>query len=394
MAQNNYIGNNGLVVQSLEEILTDLTKQFQNIYGYDINLEQNSPDGQWLNILAQEKKDILDLFTQYYNNLDVDRVVGIPQQILYKLNGLTIKAFTYSYVYVNVTTTAPINLQGLDENIEDADGTGYTVTDTNGNRWILAESQSLAAGTHLLNFRSAELGGVTALPNTITVMETIIAGVSSVNNPANNYITGNVGESDSEFRLRRNRSMSVPSQGFADSIQSQLLSLNNVSEAKVYQNRTSSPVNGIPAHTIWVVVEGGNSQDIAQTIYANLPPGIPMKGDETVNITRPNGEIEAIQYDIPDAADLYINATIKLLGGAIDEDYLKEQLATLTFEIGETVEAANITTEIKNIIGGNGTPYDVELSTDGVTYGEVVTPANLDEYFTINTTNITITVVV
>ena len=393
MAQNNYIGNNGLVVQSLEEILADLTEQFQSIYGYDINLEQNSPDGQWLNILAQEKKDILDLFTQYYNNLDVDRVVGIPQQILYKLNGLTIKAFTYSYVYVNVTTTAPVNLQGLDDNIENADGTGYTVTDTNGNRWILAESQSLTAGTHLLNFRSAELGGVTALPNTITVMETIIAGVSGVNNPANNYITGNVGESDSEFRLRRNQSMSVPSQGFADSIQSQLLNLDNVTEAKVFQNRTSSPVNGIPAHTVWVVVEGGNSQDIGQVIYANMPPGIPMKGDETVNITRPNGEIEVVQYDLPTASDLYINATIKLLGGAIDEDYLKEQLVTLTFEIGETVEAANITTEIKNIIGGNGTPYDVELSTDGITYSEVVTPANLDEYFTINTADITITVV-
>lgn len=393
MAQNNYIGNNGLVVQSLEEILADLTEQFQSIYGYDINLEQNSPDGQWLNILAQEKKDILDLFTQYYNNLDVDRVVGIPQQILYKLNGLTIKAFTYSYVYVNVTTTAPVNLQGLDDNIENADGTGYTVTDTNGNRWILAESQSLAAGTHLLNFRSAELGGITALPNTITVMETIIAGVSGVNNPANNYITGNVGESDSEFRLRRNQSMSVPSQGFADSIQSQLLNLDNVTEAKVFQNRTSSPANGIPAHTVWVIVEGGNSQDIGQVIYANMPPGIPMKGDETVNITRPNGEIEVVQYDLPTASDLYISATIKLFGGAIDEDYLKEQLATLTFEIGETVEAANITTEIKNIIGGNGTPYDVELSTDGITYSEVVTPANLDEYFTINTANITITVV-
>lgn len=393
MAQNNYIGNNGLVVQSLEEILADLTEQFQSIYGYDINLEQNSPDGQWLNILAQEKKDILDLFTQYYNNLDVDRVVGIPQQILYKLNGLTIKAFTYSYVYVNVTTTAPVNLQGLDDNIENADGTGYTVTDTNGNRWILAESQSLAAGTHLLNFRSAELGGVTALPNTITVMETIIAGVSGVNNPANNYITGNVGESDSEFRLRRNQSMSVPSQGFADSIQSQLLNLDNVTEAKVFQNRTSSPVNGIPAHTVWVVVEGGNSQDIGQVIYANMPPGIPMKGNETVNITRPNGEIEVVQYDLPTASDLYISATIKLLGGAIDEDYLKEQLAQLTFEIGESVESANITTEIKDIIGGNGTPYDVELSTDGITYSEVVTPANLDEYFTINTANITITVV-
>ena len=117
MAQN-YIGINGLVTQTLEEIRADITQKFISIYGSDINVEQNSPDGQLINIWAQEKKDILDLFTQYYNNLDPDRVIGIPQQILYKLNGLTINAYTYSYVYVNVTTTQSVTLQGLDENIE------------------------------------------------------------------------------------------------------------------------------------------------------------------------------------------------------------------------------------------------------------------------------------
>ena len=111
----NYIGINGLVTQSLEEIKEDLTTKFKDIYGQDINIEQNSPDGQWINILAQEKKDILDLFTQFYNNLDPDRVVGIPQQILYKLNGLTIKAFTFSYVYIYVTVTEDVTLQGLDD---------------------------------------------------------------------------------------------------------------------------------------------------------------------------------------------------------------------------------------------------------------------------------------
>ena len=393
MAQPNYIGNNGLVVQSYEEILEDLKTKFKDIYGYDINLEQNSPDAQWLNILAQEKKDILDLFTQYYNNLDTDRVVGIPQQILYKLNGLTIKAFTYSYVYVNVTVTAPVNLQGLDDNIDDADGVGYTVTDTNGNRWILAESQSLAAGTHLLNFRAGELGSVTALPNTITVMETIVAGVSSVNNPAINYVTGDVGESDSEFRRRRNQSMAVPSQGFDDSMQSQLLNLDNVTEAKVFQNRTGSTVDGIPAHTVWVVVKGGDSDEIGQVIYANIPPGIPMQGSESVVITKPSGSTETVYYDLPTAVDLYISVTIKLTGGAIDEDYLKEQLSQLNFEIGQAVESANITTEIKNIIGNNGAPYNVELSNDGLTFEEIVTPGRLDGYFTVSTANISVTVV-
>ena len=56
MAQN-YIGISGLVTQSLEEIRQDLITKFKGVYGQDINIEQNSPDGQWINILAQEKKE-------------------------------------------------------------------------------------------------------------------------------------------------------------------------------------------------------------------------------------------------------------------------------------------------------------------------------------------------
>ena len=397
MTQPNYIGPNGLVTQSFEDILYDetdgLITRFLQIFP-NANLNQNTPDGQWLNIMALEKKDGLNTLTQYYNNLDVDRAIGIPQQILYKLNGLTIKAYTYSFVYVDVTVTAPVNLQGLDDNLYDAEGVGYTVTDTNGNRWILAESQSLAVGTHSLNFRAGELGNVISLPNTITIMETVIAGVSSVNNPANNYITGGVGESDSEFRTRRNRSMAVPSQGFDDSIQSQLLALDGVSEARVFQNRgNTTDADGIPAHTVWVVVKGGKPQEIAQTIYANMPPGIPMKGTESESVTKPNGNTETIHYDKPTAVSLYINANIKLTGGAIDEDYVKTQLSALSFEIGQSVESANITTEIKNIVGENGAPYNVELSNDGVTFEEIVNPGRLDGYFAVQKSNITLTVV-
>lgn len=393
MADSNYIGVNGIVTQSLEEIREDLISQLRNIYGQNINIEQNSPDGQFINILAQAKKDVLDLCVQYYNNLDTDRVVGIPQQILYKLNGLIIKAFTYSYVYVNVTTTGPVNLQGLDEDIENADGVGYTVVDTNGNRWILAESQSLAAGTHLLNFRAAELGSITALPNTINIMETILAGVSGVNNPANNYITGATGESDSEFRTRRNQSVTMPSQGFSDSIEAQLLALNNVTQAKAYQNRGNTTQNGIPPHTVWVVVEGGSSDDIGRVIYNNLPPGIPMKGETSVEVLRPNGSYETIYYDTPTAVPIYIRMDIQVMSGAIDQDYIKQQLSLITFNIGESAESVNIAAAVKDIITTNGSPYNVDLSLDESSWSDIITPSGLDEYFTIIADNITITVV-
>jgi hypothetical protein len=393
MAQN-YIGISGLVTQSLEEIRQDLITKFKGVYGQDINIEQNSPDGQWINILAQEKKDILDLFTQFYNNLDPDRAIGIPQQILYKLNGLIIKAYTYSYTYVNVTINESTSLQGLDTNIESADGTGYTVRDTNGNRWILAASTELEPGVHSLNFRAADLGSITALPNTINVMKTVVRGVSSVNNPAGNYITGSTGETSAQFRLRRNQAMAVPSQGFDESTESQMLNLTNVTQCKVYDNRTDSVVNGIPAHGIWVIVQGGKPEDIGRVIYNNLPPGIPMKGEQSVWVQKTNGDVVEVLYDVPTAVNLYVRATIKNFTTTnLDENYIKEQLALTEYQIHERAESSTLLGTIKETIGDAGTPYNVEISADNSNWVEYATPEGLDEFFVITTANITLTIV-
>jgi uncharacterized phage protein gp47/JayE len=391
---NNYIGINGLVTQDLQQIRDDLIAKFLDIYPL-ANLEQNSPDGQWLNILAQEKKDILDLFTTYYNNLDPDRVVGIPQQILYKLNGLTVNAYTYSYVLVNVLVSEDVTLQGLDENLESADGVGYTVKDGNGNRWILAETQELAPGSHSLNFRAAELGSITALPNTINIMETVIKGVTSVNNPATNYITGDQGETSAQFRRRRNRAMSVASQGFDESLESQMLNLPNVTQCKVYSNRTGSIVDGIPAHGVWVIVEGGESNRIGETIYNNVPPGIPIKqGAESVIITKQNGSTETVYYDTPTAVTLYIRGNIKSFDGTLDTTYIINQLIEqLDYNIGERADSATITAILKEIIADTGTVYGIELSltSDFATLAEYLTPTGLDEFLQATSSSVTLT---
>lgn len=392
---DNYIGINGLVTQSLEEITADITALFKSVYGDNINVEQNSPDGQFIGLLAQEKKDTLDLITQIYNCLDTDAVVGLPQDVLYKLNALTRKNYTYSYCYVYLTITEPVTLQGLDDDIDNADGTGYTVTDGNGNRWILTSTQTVTtSGQYLFNFRAAELGSVTALANTINIMETVVRGVASVNNPANNYITGSTGESDSEFRTRRNKAMSVPTQGFDESTESQMLDLADVVDCKVYDNRTDEVVNEIPAHGVWVIVEGGEPEEIGEVIYNNLPPGIPMKGSQTVLISKVNGDTETILYDIPNPTNLYVKATIRnFTTSEIDTSYIKQELSKNTYSIGEQVESVNLQTQMKTLIGEAGTPYDVLISEDNTNWAEFLAPTALDAYFTITSDTITLEVV-
>lgn len=390
----NYISANGLTTQSLEEIRQDLTNQFQNIYGVEINLDQNSPDAQWINILAQEKKDTLDLITQIYNNVDVDAVIGLPQQVLYKLNGLTIKAFTYSFCYVNVTVSKSITLQGLDDDIESENGSGFTISDSAGNNWILTETSELSTGTHLLNFRAEQLGNIEASANTINIMQTVLAGVVSVNNPDNNYITGDVGETTAEFRLRRNRTMAVASQGFDESIESQLLNITNITQAKVYDNRTNETVDDIPPHTVWVIVEGGTSDEIGRVIYNNIPPGIPMKGEQEALVEKSNGEIVTVNYDLPNAVNLYVDLKIKRLGDTIiDEQYIKQVLAKTNFNIKESAESSNLTAIVKNIVQETGNPYDVQVSLNGTNYVPYLTPTGLADYFVISENNINITVV-
>lgn len=394
MPQQNYIGENGIVTQSLNEILEDLKAQFLNIYP-TANLEQNTPDGQWINILAQQKKDIIDFVTGIYNSLDADTVTGIPQQILYRLNGLEIKSYGYSYAYVEVTVSGAVTLQGLDANINNANGTGFTVTDTIGNRWILADTQTpTVAGTYLYNFRAADLGEVKSAINTITVMETIIPGVVSVNNPAANYITGGIGESASQYRTRRAKSVTMPSQGFADSIEAQLLTFEDIIEARVYDNTTgSTDANGIPAHGIWVITRGGTDEEIGKVIYNNIPPGIAMKttGCTAVTVIRPNGNTATVYYGTAQPADLYVDISIKIISGAPDTDYIKSQLEAMTFEIGQPAEAVNIAVIVKDAIGDIGTPYDVGVSLTNGSYTEIVSPSSPDEYFTISGANVTIT---
>lgn len=378
--QQNYIGINGIVTQDLNSIIAELKNDFKGIYGENINLESNTSDGQWLNILAQQKIDALDFQVQLYNNLDVDSVVGLPQQVLYKLNGLTIKDFTYSFVYVNVTVSQNVSLSGLDDNIANTDGTGYTVTDINGNNWILAESISLVQNNepYLLLFRAQELGQITALANSITTMSTIVAGVTGVSNPANNFITGQTGETAAEFRTRRNRSLQAPSQGFKESIEGQLLALNDVSDAKVYDNKDDENIDGVQ-----VIVQGGTSNEIGNIIYNNLPPGINTQGAYEATITV-NNRNKVLNYDKPNPIPILVKGTIESLTGNvndIDINYVKQTLASKQFNIGEIAESANITTELKNILGETGSPYDIELSL-GATGGEWSDVSEYDSIFT------------
>lgn len=393
----NVIDVNGIHIDDLNTTLEELKTEFKSIYGQEVNLDQNSPDGQLLNIIAQAKQDLLEFAVSIYNGMDVDTVVGDQQDILYKLNGLIRKSSEYSYVEVAVTTNAPCNLNGLDKNVLSPTAVGYTVSDNNGNNWYLVDSVSLKGNTTtILNFRAALAGALECLPNTITVMSTVVAGVASVNNPSKQYLTGASEESYSAFRTRRNRAMAISSTGFEDGLKAQLENISTVSAAYVYQNRGDVvDSKGVPPHSIWCIVEGGTDDEIGQIIYSNLTDGCGMKGETVVYVTKSNGSLEEVRYDKPKFENLYIKANLQNLNqSALDLDYIKTQLVTeLGFDIYGAADSSNITTIMKSIVVENAVPFDVQVSLDGNNWQEYLLPSSVQNKFTVTTENITLTVV-
>ena len=381
------LNENGLQLSTATELLENLQTQMKSIYGEDIVLDSSTPDGQWLNILVQKGIDVRGLISQLYNSFNPDNTQGSLLDQRCAINNVFRRAGTFTTVNIDITVNTTVTLQGLDSNYNSVDGTGYTVQDDAGNRFILANTQTLTAGTTSVLFRAETMGEVIVLPNTITTPVTIVLGVVSVNNPTVASFVGSDEESDQNLRVRRRQSVALGSFGYLNGLQAALLQLDGVLDAKVYENDTDSvDDDNIPAHSIWVVMDGGNSDDIANAIYSKKTPGCGMKGSITYNITTPANMTFTAKWDEAETQSLYIKFDIQpiISGVSFDLDSIKDYIEkNLTYRIGDYVETATITQiaqEAIDSVGGNGYAVSVLISSDNSNWVEYLPPIVATQY--------------
>lgn len=374
------VDSNGLQVSSNTELVSQLTTSFQSIYGNDINVDQNSPDGQMINIFAQGGTDIRELLVQLYNSFDPDNCSGRLLDERCALNNIFRKAGTFTTVLITLVTDRSVTLQGVDANYNDPSATGYTIQDNAGNQFVLVNTQTFAAGTHTALFRAKEIGAVETSIGTITTPVTIVLGVVSVNNPVS-ATTGENEETDAELKIRRRQSVSISSSGYLNGILASVLQLDGVTDAAAYENYTNvTDANGTPAHCLWLVVEGGSAADIAEVLYKKKPAGTNMRGDITYNITTVSRQTFTAAWDEPTAAPLYIKFNIQptVTGVVFDEDAIKDFiLDNVKYKIGDGAETSTLTTIAQMAIdanGGNGVAVNVLISTDNTNWVEYIAP--------------------
>lgn len=391
----------GLSIASKAELDEAAAAGLTLIYGSDTNFDSNSADGQYFGITTQATEDYLEVLLDVYNMFDPDNTIGVQQDNLYWINGIKRKGASFSYQNIAITTDRALTLQGLDSQANDIDGIGYTVADNIGNQWILLDTQTpSAAGTYTYSFRAKTLGSITSSPNTITVPVTVVIGVTSINNPTGASSIGQDGETDSEFSARRNASFANRSYNSLDGLYSDLLNLDGVVSAAVYENDSNTvDADGIPAHGFWVIVEGGSDSDIANTIYVNAIKAIPSKGDESFEITTVQNQIYTARWDRPSSVSLYIKFNLKSLkdGQTFNLSDIKNYIvANKTYAISEYAETGSLTDVALSAItttagSGSGTALSLLISDDNLTWVSYLNAPDKKSKWIIDSANIDIT---
>jgi hypothetical protein len=326
----NIFDENGLQVRTYEETLAFYAAAFQRIYGADVNLESNSPDGQMLGIITQDVVDLQDLLVAVNASFDPDQAFGVILDQRVALNGVQRQGGTYTVTNITLVNSKSINLYGLDQSTEPV----YTVSDNAGNRWLLITTElGLSAGSHVLAFRAENPGAQLTTPNTITTPVTIVLGVTSVNNPSTYTTLGEDEETDVALKVRRAKSVALGSSGYVVALEAALQNISGMTSARVFENDgDATDADGIPGHSIWTIVSGSALPvDIAETIFKYRGAGAGMKGTEQYIITKPGGGAATMKWDNVVLQNLFIEATINRIDTSIpaDVEAIREGIQTL-----------------------------------------------------------------
>lgn len=389
----NQVTSVGLEIKTITDVVTDLTTALQTIYGADINVSQNSPDGQLINIFSQAIIDNLELLVAVYNSFSVEAAFGTVLDQRVALNGLARIEGTYTLTPVSITVDRALNLTGIDALDADPTASVFTVSDDAGNQFQLVTSQTIVvAGTASYSFQAVDIGQVETTINTITNQVTTVLGVTLVNNPLVATSTGINEETDAQLKIRHAAMFQLAATGPADSVRAAMLEVDGVIDAYVVENATGSPVNSVPAHSIWCIANGGVGANIANAIYMKKAPGCGMYGGTTVTITRPQGNSIDILYDPAVAEALFMQFTLVAgySGATWDEDAVKTDLAAaLSYRLGQIATIGDVITALQTIVPqAYVTSPGVAAAATG--YTDSLAPTTAKYYFTVSVANIDI----
>jgi uncharacterized phage protein gp47/JayE len=350
----------GFVPKTEDDVLADLETALRGKFGQSINLTPQARFGQLAGIFAERFGQLWALGEALYAAFDPDQATGAALDAIAAITGTIRLAATRSQV--TLTLTGTIGSPPLAGRIVSVQSTGVkfkTKVDspvfvaapawqsghvygtlgvfvTNANRIYVLITAGTSAGSggptttaaditdNTAHWRyvgegtayaqvaaeSVDTGPKVAASGTLTVIETPVARWESAINLLD-AVNGRDVESDSALRLRREAEIHAQGNAVAEAIRADVLRVTDVTSVTVFANDTDvTDADGVPPHSVEVMVQGGVDQDIRAAIFATKAAGIGTTGNVTGTVTDSQGVAHTIKFSRPTLKTVYVDITV------------------------------------------------------------------------------------
>ncbi|WP_394564543.1 hypothetical protein C1N58_02555 [Pantoea sp. SGAir0180] len=380
----------GISAPDYQTILSTITGYFQQIYGTDAYIDPDSKDGQMISLYALGIHDANNTAIQVYNSFSPSTAMNDALTRNVKINGIGRNGETRSVVDLVCTGTAGQTI------------TNGSVRDANNIIWNLPASVTIQpVGQVTVTATCATPGAVAAMPGTVNQINTPTRGWTSVTNPSAATV-GTAVEQDSALRIRQSQSVALPSLTPFAALDGAIANVAGVTRHKLYENDTGSQdANGLPAHSVAAIVDGGDVTAIAQTIIGKKGQGVSTFGSTSVLVPDFWGNPHTIYFSRPSPVPVFVAITLKVFTGYTTQvgNDIKTAIADYinSLSIGDDVLLSRVYSpaNLGVMSGGESRYYDINSlqigrTAGGVTAANIITAYN--EAVTCSVDNIAITV--
>jgi uncharacterized phage protein gp47/JayE len=294
-----------------------------------VDLDPDTQDGQWVSVIAAAINDTNMTIAATYQAYSPTFAQGAGLSSVVKINGIRRLRSSTSVVVVRCVgqagTDISFGLVGDNLNLQ--------------SQWQLPGPTIIPPeGEITLTATCTVAGAVTADIGTITQILTPVPGWQTVSNDAPAVVGAPV-ESDAQLRRRQTQSVANPAQTVVLGIQGAIENLPGVQRVMVYENPTGAPdANGIPAHSMAAVVQGGDATSICTAISLRKTPGSPTYGTTSLIIYDPRGIPAQINYFQLALVPITVSISLTALAGftqAIEQEIINQVINFLvTLPIG------------------------------------------------------------
>jgi len=385
------VTDEGFSLKRLADIKDELKDDMRTNIDPNLDLGDNTPEGQLVNIFSDRLSSLWELAQDIYDSQYPNSAEGLSLDNVASITGISRQSATKSTVTAIVSgTPSTLISSGF---VASVDGNSDSRFETN-------QDYTIGAGGSVdIDMTAQDTGPISANSGTLTVIETPVSGVDTITNALDAEL-GTDTESDADLKARRKQLLQRSGTATVEGIRNAVLNIDDVSQAIVVENTDlTTDVDGRPGKSFETVVEGGLSQTIAQTIFDSKPAGIETFGGETITITDSQGISHDINFSRPSVVNIYVDVTItpntNLNEGAIypvDGDSQIEDAILSWAEdlsIGKDVVFNQLYTPINTVDGVFGIDLKIDTSTPVTGTSNITIAA--DEIASFDSSRITVT---